>query len=73
MTFTSKITWIKSSWFFNLFLTSKCFVLFELFFYKGSLVEYQNLSLLLNLACASLAAKFSAVNLLNPKVVIYLS
>ena len=66
--------------FFNSFLTNKCFVLFDVTF----LFNFFSLSLksvfftklaisLAKFACANLAAKFSAINLLNTGVVIYLS
>ena len=56
--------------FLNSFSARACFVLFELFFYEGSLVYYQNMSLL---SRANLAPKTSAVNLLNSGVVTYSS
>ena len=50
---------------FNLFSTSKCFVLFEVIF----LLRFDNLAsksvLVIKLACSSLALKTSAANLLN--------
>ena len=63
--------------FFNSFSTSKCFVLFDVILYLNFLVYHQNLSfynislLLDKFACANLAAKFSAVNLINNGLVIY--
>ena len=68
--------------FLNSFLISKCFVLFDVTFLfkffilssKSSLFTKLSISFLLDkFACANLAAKFSAVNLLNSGVVIYLS
>ena len=59
--------------FLNSFLTSKCFVLFELIFLLRlvSLVSKSVFAIRFN--CTNLAAKISAVNLLNYGVVIYLS
>ena len=61
MTFTTKITWIK------------CFILFELIF-SLRFPSLSSKSVFVNkFAYANLAAKFSAVNILNSGVVIYLS
>ena len=73
MIFIAKINWIKCLKFLNSFSTTKCFVLFELLF----LLRFYRLSskpvFITKLAFANLAAKFSAVSLLNSGVVIYLS
>ena len=72
MIFTAKIESIKC-YFFNSFSKSKCFVLFEVIF----LLRLDSLAsksvVVIKFACANLAANFSAVNLLNYGVVIYLS
>ena len=68
--------------FFKFISTSKCFVLFDVtflfnFFSSGSkyvLSTKLAISLLVaKFTCANVAAKFSAVSLLNSGVVIYLS
>ena len=73
MTFTYKTTWIKCFSFFNSFLTSKCFVLFEGVF----LLRLDSLAsksvLVIKFACANLALKTLAAKVLNSGVVIYLS
>ena len=59
--------------FFNWFSTSKCFVLFEVIFQ----LRFDSLALksfvVTKSACVNLAAKSSAVTLLNSGLVIYLS
>ena len=73
MTLTNKITRIKVFNLFNLFSTSKCFVLFVVIF----LLRFDSLAsksvFVIKLACANLALKTSATNLLNSEVLIYLS
>ena len=72
-------TFFESS--FNSFSTNTCFVLFEVIYLLNFLVYHQNLSFFTKLAisflfakfaCANLAVKLPAVNLLNSGVVIYL-
>ena len=58
MTFTSK---------------SKCFVLFELIFLLRLISLVSKSVFVTKFACPNLARKFSAVNLFNSEVVIYLS
>ena len=73
MTFANKITRIKCFSCFNLFSTSKCFVLFEVIF----LLRLDSLAsksvFVIKFACANLALKTSAAKVLNSGVVIYLS
>ena len=70
--FASKINWIKCS-FFNSFLTSKCFVLFQLAFLLRIISLISKSVYVTKFARANPAPKTSAVNLLNSGVVIYLS
>ena len=73
MTFADKITRTKVYNLFNSFSTSKCFALFLVIF----LLRLDNLAsksvFVIKLACANLALKTSAANLLNSEVSIYLS
>ena len=51
--------------FFYSFSTSKCFVLFEVIFLLGLDSLASKSVFVIKFVCANLAAKFSAVNLLN--------
>ena len=68
------LKWIKSntSSFFNSFSASKCFALFELIFWLRLFSLSSKSVFVTKLTCFYLAAKFSAVSLLNSGVVIYL-
>ena len=59
--------------FLNWFLTSKCFVLFELTFLLRLVSLVSKSVFAIRFTCTDLAAKISAVNVLNYGVVIYLS
>ena len=59
--------------FFSLFSTNKCFVLFEVILLLMSCNLISKSVFITKFACANLALKFSVASLLNSGVVTYLS
>ena len=73
MTSTTKIDGTKCCNFSNSFSTTKCFVLFELIFILRFDSLLSKSVFVTKFACVNLAAKVTAVSLLNSGVVICLS